>query len=106
MRRVRVGLAAVALASLASCAGPHVPPVTPQQAQAAQAHWPGMTVAELDRGRSLYLGRCSACHDLVPPERYSAAEWPGYIAKMKERAHLGDEDARAVEAFLGSASGR
>jgi mono/diheme cytochrome c family protein len=105
MRRLLVGVAAAA-ALAASCAGPHVPPVTPQQAQAAQAHWPGMTVAELDRGRSLYLGRCSSCHDLVPPERYSAVEWPGYVAKMKERAHLSDADARAVEAFLGSASGR
>lgn len=94
------------IVALAACAGPHAPPVTPQQAQAAQAHWPGITVAELDRGRSLYLGRCSSCHDLVPPARYSATEWPAQVAKMQQRAHLSDADARLVASYLGSASGR
>jgi cytochrome c5 len=102
---MRRGLLA-GIVALAACAAPHAPPVTPQQAQVAQAQWPGITVAELDRGRSLYLGRCSACHDLVPPERYSAREWPTEVAKMKQRAHLSDADERLVASYLGSASGR
>jgi mono/diheme cytochrome c family protein len=94
----------LALVLLAGCAGVNAPPVNDAMAGRAQSGFPGITVAELGRGRDLYLGRCGGCHTLVAPEAHSDAEWPGLVGEMKERAKLEDDEQRLVTAYLIAAS--
>jgi mono/diheme cytochrome c family protein len=81
--------------SLAGCARTQMPRPTAQQAQVS-----GIALADLDHGRSLYLARCSVCHQPVAPSNIAAAEWPGHVEEMRERAHLSAEEARLVENYL------
>jgi cytochrome c5 len=98
VRVVAVLLAAALLAT--GCATTALPRPTEANAQAAQARWPDASLAELDKGRSIYLAKCSACHDPERPQAHAAAEWPGLVAKMRDRAGLDDDEARLVERYV------
>jgi cytochrome c5 len=95
-----VSLSAGLLVALVACARPTLPAATPADANRASATWPGTTSADLDRGRSIYVARCSGCHQPVQPTAIPATEWPGHIAEMKERAHLDEHEVTLVERYL------
>jgi mono/diheme cytochrome c family protein len=61
---------------------------------------PAVTLADLQRGRTLYLGRCASCHQPFDPASRSADSWPGYVDKMMQRAHLSGNDAALVVDYL------
>lgn len=94
-------LAAFILAgTLISGCGPGAPRVTAQHAQWAQAKWPTVTMAELERGRTLFLDKCSACHLPPAPRNHSPAEWPEKVAEMTERAHLVPDEVTLIERYV------
>lgn len=95
-----LGAAALLAALLAACGRPQVPPVTAADASRASGTWPEITLAELDRGRELYVARCSTCHLPVAPAKIAPAEWPGHIAEMRDRAHLTGDEAQRIERYL------
>ncbi len=99
-RSTKVLFAVLTSLVIAACARTQMPRPTTQQAAQAQTRFPGLTVAELDRGRSLYMARCSVCHQPVLPTRIPADEWPGHVEEMRERAHLSVGEARLVESYL------
>jgi len=84
---------------LAACAtlAPHP---TVEDVARAPTRSPAVTLADLERGRSLYLGRCSSCHHAFEPASKSVDSWPAYIDKMKQRAKLSDGDAALVLDYL------
>lgn len=61
-----------------------------------------MTLAELTRGREVYVSKCGGCHRLWPPGSLSRAEWLSALPGMDERAGLDADQRRAVEAYLWS----
>jgi mono/diheme cytochrome c family protein len=65
-----------------------------------------VTVDALERGRSLYLAKCGACHMLYEPKAFSAAAWPNNVARMRneKRVHLSDDDATDIVRYLRAAS--
>jgi mono/diheme cytochrome c family protein len=80
----------------AGCAtGVVVPRATDADARRAQR-----PVADLDRGRSLYLARCSRCHQAVAPSRLSAHEWPRQVEEMKQGARLDGPELELVLLYL------
>lgn len=66
----------------------------------AQARWPGTTQADLERGRTVYLGRCGGCHLLHRPEEVAAEKWPGVVGKMGPRAKLSPADGADLVRYL------
>jgi mono/diheme cytochrome c family protein len=59
--------ALLAAALLGACgASPYPEPVAADAARAAP-HFPGVTLSELQQGRSLYMSRCGGCHALKRP---------------------------------------
>jgi mono/diheme cytochrome c family protein len=102
MRRAVRSLSVLALAadSLGACARVQMPRPTALDATRGSQRFPGLTVGELEHGRSLYVARCSSCHQPVPPSRIAAQEWPEHVAEMSERAHLDAQERRLVEAYL------
>ena len=90
---------ALAILTLA-CAAPVVPAVTPADAQRAQQRWPGTDVAQLERGRALFMDRCSACHVPPSPSSLPADQWHAQVEEMQVRAGLEPPQAELVERYL------
>lgn len=65
---------------------------------------PGTTLADLKRGRELYVEKCGSCHTLVLPERYPAHEWEGNVGRMQARARLDTLEKRAILQYLSAAA--
>jgi mono/diheme cytochrome c family protein len=97
----------VLIAALAAgCARAVPPPATPNDATWAANAWPGTTLADLEHGRQLYGARCAGCHLPVEPASIAASAWPGHVAEMTTRAHLGPTEAALVTRYLVALSSR
>jgi mono/diheme cytochrome c family protein len=81
------------------CAGQLPSPTTADANRAAQS-WPGTTLADLHKGRELYIDRCSGCHSLYVPSTLPASAWPGKVHEMTGRAQLKPAEAEAVIRYL------
>ena len=49
----------------------------------------------LKTGRELYMNKCSSCHNLYLPGKYTSQEWIPIIDKMQKRAKI-DSTQRAL----------
>lgn len=45
-------------------------------------------LAGLQAGRKLYISKCSSCHTLYLPEKYSSRDWHHWVNKMAPRAKI------------------
>ncbi len=102
---MRTALAAVLLAAAAGCAGALVVP-DDADVGALRARFPGTTLADLQRGRTLYVSRCAACHHLHLPAERAPDAWPRIVEKMAPDANLSGTDLDVVERYLMAASAR
>jgi hypothetical protein len=84
----------------AGACGGHLPAPTATDASREQSAWKDTTLAKLERGRHLYAERCSACHALYEPARFSADRWPSLVSRMSSRARLQSADGDAVTRYL------
>jgi hypothetical protein len=67
---------------------------------AARARWPDTSRATLEQGRSLYVRRCSGCHNLYVPSDYPASAWPEIVEEMSEKAKLDRDERDQVLRYL------
>ncbi len=51
-------------------------------------------------GKKLYLVKCAKCHKLYDPQRYDDEAWAKWMGKMKNKAHLDDENYRQITDYL------
>lgn len=91
--------ACLALAGPIACAAALRQP-TPQDARSAAARWPDTTLKDLERGRSLYVRRCSGCHTLHLPSERRADEWPTLVEKMSRKARLTPDQRVDITRFV------
>lgn len=102
MRRQRllVGvLLAGGLCATAACAAA-LRHASPQDVALLAARWPGTTVEDLERGRGLYVRRCSGCHNLILPRTFRPERWPSLVDEMAQKARLGPAERDDVVRFL------
>ena len=94
---------ALTLASGCGSPFPH-----PSGAEVAALHPtdPAAKLEDLERGRTLYMSKCSSCHLLHPPSTIAPDAWPGKVARMQRegRVHLGDDDLRDIVRYVRAAS--
>ena len=89
---------------LVSCAASLPDPTTTEAERAAEL-WPGATLNDLVSGRGRYIEKCSGCHSLSSPKRYSDREWDTIVTRMKMRAKLSpNEEALILEYLVSGAS--
>jgi mono/diheme cytochrome c family protein len=98
-RRVALLALAAGLGVTAACAAALRHPL-PQDAVLLAPRWPGTTLADLERGRSLYVRRCSGCHTLLLPGAHPPEEWPRLVDDMTTKARLGPRERDDVVRFL------
>jgi mono/diheme cytochrome c family protein len=92
-------LLTTAALGLVACTGA-VPNVTPADTHWATQNWPDATQAQLEQGRSLYVGHCGGCHAIVPPEKHSGDQWRAQLTEMAPRAKLQGLDRERVLRYL------
>jgi hypothetical protein len=51
-------------------------------------------------GAQLWAENCNRCHNAIPPDRYSDAQWDVIVQHMRMRANLTGAEARQIAAFL------
>jgi cytochrome c5 len=99
MRRAAVIVTILVVAIAAACGGA-IPHATPAQVERARTRWPDASAAALERGRELYVARCSGCHSLVEPSKHHAAFWTARVSEMAPRAKLTPEEVHLVTHYL------
>ena len=52
-----------------------------------QAKFPGYTLDDLNKGKSLYEGYCAICHELKAPASESESEWRKIVPPMVKKAN-------------------
>ena len=57
---------------------------------------------EMAEGKKLTVLKCAKCHKLYDPGDYKEDEWKEWMAKMKKKAHLSDEQYRLISGYLDS----
>jgi mono/diheme cytochrome c family protein len=98
-RSAIVLLAVAALTGTVACAAALRQP-TELDVRSATPHWPGTTLKDLQRGRSLYVRRCSGCHTLYLPSAYDAEVWPSLVESMSGKAALSREQQKDITRFV------
>jgi cytochrome c5 len=103
----RAGWLFVAAMSAAACGASAVPQPTAADASRGSAHFPGLTLSELSRGRTLYVSRCGSCHALKRPAELSPERWQVEVGEMRDKngVKLSDSDAQAIARYLAVAAG-
>jgi len=97
------GLAVAALAAATLTAGgcaAALRQATPEDALRLASRWPGTTLGDLQRGRTLYVRRCSGCHNVVLPRAFPPGRWPALVDDMAQKARLGPGEREDVVRFL------
>ena len=96
-RRLAIVILSTAVATACAAALRHS---TPADATLVAPQWPGTTVEDLERGRRLYVRRCSGCHTLILPAAHAPDEWPALVDAMAEKARLKPGERDDVVRFL------
>ncbi len=55
---------------------------------------------QLERGRLLYVTKCTACHAAEPVRNYSLADWSKIVPDMAKESKLNEQDTAAVGAYV------
>jgi hypothetical protein len=93
------GFIAALMVGSAAC-GSTIPALTPASLVTAQRQWPSVTLADLERGRALYLERCSSCHTPFVPRQFAAQRWPALVGQMRTNAKLTSADEQDIVRYL------
>ena len=103
MRRLlprRLALPLVAAGLAGACAGATIPRVSDSDVERARTTTPEITRASLEHGRSLYLARCSSCHQAFAPGSRDEASWTFEVAEMRTLAGLDAEEEGLILSYL------
>ncbi len=95
--------ALLAALAVAGCVAANVPPPTLEMAGGRAA-----TLDSLQRGRTLYVNKCSGCHSLHSVEDYADAEWEYHVEEMVAlgKVKLDSAEQSLILLYLGTANGR
>ena len=107
MSRARFTLVVVAALGLwPGCAS--LPEPQASDVERAKAKWTDVDLADLKRGREIYVLRCSGCHTLHLPNERSPDEWARIVAEMEneEEVSLTHQERESIVLYLVTLSGR
>lgn len=78
---------------LFACSAVKLATPTQTDVDRAQADFPGNTLADLNQGKSLYEKKCTVCHGLKDPKKYSREKLDKIVPGMSKKANKKQEGA-------------
>lgn len=90
------GLAVMA-GVLVGCVPGHVRIPAAGEAMAVRS---GVALAELGKGRALYLAQCGRCHEPIPPSEVKTADWHLVLPGMCWNAGISKADEKSVTQYV------
>jgi len=66
----------------------------------AQDRWPQADSVYLYRGYEVYQNKCSGCHYLHNPSKYSEKDWHKILPEMRQKAKLTDAEFQPLKTYL------
>ena len=60
----------------------------------------GLEAVQIERGRVIYLTRCTNCHSPEPIDSYALDEWCPILDEMADRAFLDGQELADVRAYV------
>jgi hypothetical protein len=64
----------------------------------------GAPLSTVMQGRTLYVKNCASCHNLYPPQSYTASEWRDNVNNMQKRAKINDAEKETILKYLSTKS--
>lgn len=106
MSWLRIAGLSVAAGALVAACGSSFPHPSSADVATLRPSDPAVRLEDLERGRTLYMGKCGSCHLLHAPATIAPEEWPGKVTGMRSegRVHLEDDEVRDIIRYLRSAS--
>jgi len=102
-RKVLVALACGGLLTgmgLYGCKSSQNPAATQSAAPAGQSDFALFGPPPKKSGVELWAENCGRCHNIRPPEEFSAAQWDVIVHHMRLRANLTGEESREIVKFI------
>jgi len=102
-RWIALGSAVLGAVLVLACAhAGFVPQPTVLDVERVQPADPGLSLEEMQAGRSIYLQRCSSCHAVHGPGEYRGDQWPDLIARMQreKKIKLPEHDRALMVRYL------
>lgn len=59
-----------------------------------------VNMEELQKGRAMYIEKCSSCHALYLPEKYSKKVWEKNVNEMAPKAKITDEEKQLILSYV------
>jgi hypothetical protein len=91
---------------VASACAAALPAPNELDAKRVTKRWPGVSTTDLEQGRTLYAVRCSRCHELYDPGRYTPGRWEAAVREMTPRSGLSGDEERLVVQYLVAVASR
>jgi len=106
LRMARPTGALVALVALVTACGSPFPHPSSADVASLKATDPSAHLEDLERGRTLYMGKCGSCHMLHPPATIAPEAWRGKVMRMQTEGHvhLQDDELRDIVRYVRAAS--
>ena len=101
--RLILGSAVLGTVLVLACAhGGFVPQPSAMDVERIQPVDPGLTLADMQAGRSAYVVRCSGCHPVHGPGEYRGDQWAPMIARMQreKKFKIPEHDRELMERYL------
>ena len=76
-----------------SCSSALYTPTESQQTASA-------SLSQLKEGRKLYVQKCSSCHTLYLPEKYSKQQWQQFVDEMQQKASIDNLEKEQILKYL------
>ncbi len=89
----------VGLGALRMCAPVLVEP-TQEDVMRARRWWQDVDSLQLATGRKLYMQKCSGCHSLYPPHRFTPEQWKKNIAEYADEAKLTSQEQELILRYV------
>jgi hypothetical protein len=103
---VRSKITLILTAIVAAGCGAALPAPNALDARRIADRYPHATVADLELGRTLYSKRCSSCHQLFEPARFTGSRWQKELGQMRDRAGLKGDEERLILQYLSAVGER
>lgn len=81
-----------------------IPVLTTDDEKFAKTRWPEVTNDQLNRGRELYIKKCSGCHSLYKPEELKQEKLESILGKMADISKLDPDQKELIFRYLYTAS--